>query len=260
MISLEIAKASGFLLGIAVAILLYLLLKYSRSHGMLNWPGKRPLGLFLAIAVVMLSSFLVEQNRAPIEQRIRYEVNDPEQLAALGVVAGDTKEIRIRKESNELGLLERPVYQHQLAGFGLALICLWFMDTRKLRQAAEVTKVQKPLNIDRSGKLAALNQLMEVERLYRDQALSLDTLAQKLDLSRYQLSQLMNEELGKNFYAFVNEYRVNEAIDILNNPTGDNSTLLALGYQVGFNSKASFYRAFKKYTELTPAQYKKKLC
>jgi AraC-like DNA-binding protein len=81
--------------------------------------------------------------------------------------------------------------------------------------------------------------------------------AEKLNVSTNNLSQIINEKLGKNFYDFVNEYRVETAKELLLNPKKQHLTLLAIAFDSGFNSKSSFNNVFKKQTSLTPSEFKK---
>ncbi len=97
---------------------------------------------------------------------------------------------------------------------------------------------------------------MEVEKVYLDEDISLHTLAEKLSMNSYHLSQLINEKLNKNFYDFVNHYRVKEAKKKLTACNNDDTKILRIAYEVGFNSKSAFNRAFKKFTNKTPSQYK----
>ncbi|RZJ54534.1 MAG: helix-turn-helix domain-containing protein [Flavobacterium sp.] len=98
-----------------------------------------------------------------------------------------------------------------------------------------------------------LENLMQEKELYRNPNLTLHHLSQELNISNHQLSQFLNNNLGKNFTTFVNEFRINEAcrIIILN----DKLTLESIGYDVGFNSKSTFFSAFKKHTGTTPLNY-----
>jgi AraC-like DNA-binding protein len=63
--------------------------------------------------------------------------------------------------------------------------------------------------------------------------------------------------LNKHFFDFINEYRINDAKKLLKDPTKKEITVLEILYQVGFNSKSSFYTAFKKATNQTPTAYRK---
>ena len=92
---------------------------------------------------------------------------------------------------------------------------------------------------------------------YIDGKLSLKQVAQKMEISTNYLSQVINENLKKNFFDFVNEYRVNLVKQKMKDPTNSQYTLLALAYDCGFNSKSSFNVIFKKNTGLTPSQYLK---
>jgi len=70
---------------------------------------------------------------------------------------------------------------------------------------------------------------------------------------------VINSLQGQNFYDFVNQYRVEEVKQLMNSPKATQMTLLGLGMEAGFKSKASFNRAFKKFTKMTPSEYKQKL-
>lgn len=104
-----------------------------------------------------------------------------------------------------------------------------------------------------------LNELlmsyMEKEKPYLNPELSLPELADSLEISRNQLSSVINSLHKKNFYEFVNQYRVNEVKQLMKDPANKHLKLISLAYDAGFNSKASFYRIFKQLTHLTPTQY-----
>lgn len=105
--------------------------------------------------------------------------------------------------------------------------------------------------------LSRLRALMDTERLFQRTDLKLDDVAEKLDLPSYYVSQVINQKLGKNFYDFVNEYRVEEVKRRFADKKYDNMTILAAGLDSGFNSKTAFYSAFKKKTGVTPTAFKK---
>jgi AraC-like DNA-binding protein len=95
--------------------------------------------------------------------------------------------------------------------------------------------------------------LIENQQVYLDGDLSLQSLAQELNLSTNHLSQVINEFEQCGFHDFINTRRVAKACDQLqNNP---NANLLELAMDVGFNSKSSFNRAFRKFTGKTPSEF-----
>lgn len=101
-----------------------------------------------------------------------------------------------------------------------------------------------------------LISLMETEKLYREPELSILDVAQKLRVPRHHVTQVLNEKLGKNFYTFINVFRVEEAKEMLKDPKNDIYTVLAIGFDAGFNSKSSFNTLFKKYVGVTPSEYR----
>ncbi|MCF7833286.1 MAG: helix-turn-helix domain-containing protein [Candidatus Marinimicrobia bacterium] len=112
----------------------------------------------------------------------------------------------------------------------------------------------KPINIQKLKE--RLIELMDKDRLYQDPELSILEVAQKLRVPRHHVTQILNEELGKNFYTFINEYRIEDAKQRLKNPKNNNLTVLAIGYDAGFNSKSSFNTLFKKFVGMTPSEYR----
>jgi len=103
----------------------------------------------------------------------------------------------------------------------------------------------------------ALLALMEREKLFTNSELTLQELADALALSPHNLSEVINTQLGKNFYDFVNGYRVEEVQRRLQDPHNAHLTVLALGLEAGFKSKSSFNAVFKKHVRMTPSQYRK---
>jgi len=104
--------------------------------------------------------------------------------------------------------------------------------------------------------LDKLKSLMFVEQPYLDSELDLPTLAQKVNVSTHRLSQAINEYLGKNFFDFVNEYRIEKVKEYLANSTYNHLKIVSLAYDSGFSSKSTFYTLFKKSEGITPAAYR----
>ncbi len=99
-----------------------------------------------------------------------------------------------------------------------------------------------------------LEQLMKEKQVFRNPNLKLQDLAQELRLSPHQLSQFLNESLGKNFTQFINEYRIVEACKLLKTDTL--LSIEGIGDEVGFNSKSTFFSTFKKIKGVTPAKHR----
>jgi AraC-like DNA-binding protein len=102
---------------------------------------------------------------------------------------------------------------------------------------------------------SSLIQLMDSEKLFLDSRLSIKTVADKLGMSVNHLSQVINQQSGKNFFRFINEYRVEEAKKLLLDQSNQKYTILAIDYDCGFNSKSSFNTIFKQYTGKTPSDF-----
>lgn len=92
--------------------------------------------------------------------------------------------------------------------------------------------------------------------LYKDHNISLGKLAKYLSLTPHIISQVINEQLSCNFNDFVNSYRIEEAKRMLNDPGMNNFTVASIAYDCGFNTLSAFNTAFKKFTGLTPSQFR----
>ncbi len=102
-----------------------------------------------------------------------------------------------------------------------------------------------------------LNFLMSEAKIYRDANLSLETISGKLKISSNYLSQLVNKLSGKSFPDYINGFRIEDAKKKLKDPLFVNYTILSIALESGFNSKSTFYNAFKKTTGISPKEYRK---
>ncbi|MGA7303366.1 MAG: helix-turn-helix domain-containing protein [Rhodothermales bacterium] len=104
-----------------------------------------------------------------------------------------------------------------------------------------------------------LVELMRVAAPYRDPELTLPQLAEQLDVTPHNLSQVINSRLGVNFYDFVNQYRVEQVKRRIEEDHTSLLTLLSIGLDAGFNSKSSFNAVFKKQVGCTPSEYRRRV-
>ena len=106
--------------------------------------------------------------------------------------------------------------------------------------------------------LRRLQQLMTVERAYRREGLTIGLLSAELGVPEYRLRQLINEGLGyRNFNAFLNHYRIEEAKAALADPEQKEVPVLTIAMDTGFQSVGPFNRAFKSVTDLTPTEFRR---
>lgn len=100
-----------------------------------------------------------------------------------------------------------------------------------------------------------MNQCIEEKRFWLEPEFRLKDLSAAIDVPEHQISQTLNLHLGKTFYRWVNEYRVEEIKNILRKSSGDEINLLTVAFHAGFNSKSTFNAAFKSITGVTPTQF-----
>lgn len=119
-------------------------------------------------------------------------------------------------------------------------------------------KNRRPLdNIEVEQYWKRLLSVMENDKPFVNPNLKLHDVAAMVGLTPHQLSQMVNERSGKSFSDFLNYYRVEEFKLRIVQPANDQLTLVGLGLEIGFNSKTSFNNTFKKFTGLTPSEYKR---
>ena len=104
--------------------------------------------------------------------------------------------------------------------------------------------------------IAAMEKLVVDGRMFLDANLTLDKIADELNISKSHLSRIINSELETGFPDYINSLRVQEAKRYLSNAEFSNYTLVAIGLEAGFNSKTTFYNSFKKVTGVTPSDFK----
>jgi len=104
-----------------------------------------------------------------------------------------------------------------------------------------------------------IQHYIETQKPYLNPDYNLELMAKDLNITRQNLSQAINDEIGKNFYQLINEFRVSEFKKYLNDPKMNHITFLGLAYDAGFNSKSSFYRLFKEITGETPTEYRQRI-
>jgi len=99
-----------------------------------------------------------------------------------------------------------------------------------------------------------LNRLMENEKVYLNNVIRLSDLSEMMTINKHHLSQIINQHYGLSFYDFINQFRVNEAKDIIiKHPE---YTLLQVAFDSGFNNKTSFVNAFKKFEKVPPSKFR----
>jgi len=153
----------------------------------------------------------------------------------------------------------------------LRLVIVWLVAVWGLRQLPDLrietseTHANSPLmkKYQKSAMSAELlisvstkiREFVEQENGYRDPSLSLKMLAEKISVRPDYISQTLSQEIGESFFDYVNRLRAEEAGELLSNST---STVIAISNEVGFNSRSSFYKAFKKESGCTPTEYRHK--
>lgn len=133
------------------------------------------------------------------------------------------------------------------------------------RLVETLVKEEAPKEKDTNGtdpgiqsQIEKLRAFMESEEPFLDPDITVQKLAYLFKMPTKEFSILINHHLGQHFFDFIAEYRIKKAITLLEDPANKKLTVLEILYTVGFNSKSPFNKAFKKYTGMTPTQFRKK--
>ena len=128
--------------------------------------------------------------------------------------------------------------------------------TEQKTQKYENSNLQE---IQKERYVKKLIPFVETHKPFREPELTLAQLAEQVGIPAHHLSQVINEKLNCNFLDFINGYRIEDAKEKLVDSAFSHYTIIAIAYEVGFNSKTAFYSAFKKQTGTTPSSYRKSL-
>jgi YesN/AraC family two-component response regulator len=135
------------------------------------------------------------------------------------------------------------------------------LDLLKAEENEQVEKYARSGLRDDSAQyyVEKLSALMRDQKTYLDCNLTLRTLANLLKLRPHLLSQILNEQLDKSFYDYINEHRVTYAKELLTANAGAAMSVLDVAFASGYNNKVSFYNAFKRYVGITPTRYREEM-
>jgi AraC-like DNA-binding protein len=167
------------------------------------------------------------------------------------------------------------IYRHIVEIFFVYVLSVWGFSQNQLNVAFNVPESSTETDVletstgkyQKSGLkdsdiqeyLDKLTKYLEASEVWKDPELSISKLSNQISIPKHQLSELLNEHLGKSFYVLINEYRIEYAKKLLVDKISGNWSILAIAYECGFNSKTAFNTFFKKHTQLTPSEFKKKL-
>jgi AraC-like DNA-binding protein len=145
----------------------------------------------------------------------------------------------------------------------ILLLCLFFLYSNTdlnlsfflHSEKEEKNETEKDANPLITSKIA---KLLIDEKIYRTEGLTINRLAEMIKEQEYRVRRTINGQMGfRNFNDFLNQYRVQEACSILQDPEKSNLTILEIAYSLGYQSIGPFNKAFKDQTGLTPTAYRK---
>jgi len=151
-----------------------------------------------------------------------------------------------------LGMRQPSVFKTEAASSYSALT-----GTENITLERDKYSKSKLSNEDRAEIKTKLFAVMQEKKPYLENGITLPELAEVVGCTSNNLSQVINDELGKSFFDFINEYRINHAKQQLLCSESGKTPILQIAMDAGFNSKSAFYTAFRKEVGVTPSQYRK---
>ena len=240
-------------------------------NGATNWPGlAATCGRLLALATIACALLAMAQ----IPKGWRTAVTTARGRLLMALIVGISVQIILSAGAGLAGIPFRAMSLSAALGLGaFALLSVWMMlfdppeDLPAVAAAgggsghpARTGSVaDASLSASDHAALHRLKHLMAAERTYRQEGLTIGVLAVRLGLPEYRLRTLINDGLGhRNFSAFLNRYRLEEAKAALADPGQAEVPVLTIALDAGFQSLAPFNRAFKADTGLTPTEFRRR--
>jgi len=212
--------------------------------------------LVLIIAIIVNYSRRVKQHNLPSDRAVLFEVRFFV-IASLVLWTGALLRYAI----------DRTGKTNLLVPLGASVIVYTLGYLKMKRPEPEAISDKQPpgkkyegstLTPERAAKyLDKLQHLMADKKPYTDGELTIQKLAEQVSIPANHLSQTINERLGQTFSDFINSYRIEDAKKYLTDPAKNHYSVLAIGEEVGFNSKSSFNAVFKKFVNMTPSEFRK---
>lgn len=112
---------------------------------------------------------------------------------------------------------------------------------------------------ERQSFILRLTKFMEEQKPYLEPEITLSKLARMLKVSPEYLSEILNRHLNHSFFDFINQYRIEEFKLECLSAENAHLSIMGIAYNSGFNSKAAFYRAFRRYEKISPSEYMERL-
>lgn len=206
------------------------------------------------------STFNIQRERDISELQMRYE--QARYNASLS-----EKEVMLEKKNSIIMVLSASVLL-----VVSVLVLIWIMYREKNRMYAKIARQYKSairrekmmedigdasrISKDKSEELfSKLEMLMIKDKVFRDSEMSRDKVAEMMNTNRTYLSNVVNERTGESFNQYLNRYRINYALHLMDE-NGNDYPMKAIVMESGFNSPATFYKAFKDIVGMTPTKYK----
>jgi AraC-like DNA-binding protein len=240
-------------------------------NGWTSWPGlAKTCGHLLALASIGFALLAAAQ----ISKGWRKALMTGRGRLLIALVIGVSVQIVLSAAAGLAAIPVRSISLTAALGLGVsALISIWMMlfyppGTPAIAGAAvargeagrlSASFLRAGLSASDRASLSRLERLMTIERTYRQEGLTIGLLAVRLGMPEYRLRALINDGLGhRNFNAFLNRYRIDEAKAALADPCQVEVPVLTIALDAGFQSLAPFNRAFKADTGLTPTEFRRR--
>lgn len=257
-------------------VALSLTLRSIESRGLISWLDKYHNAIvvvFWILLIVQFSSylFMIRNKWRVYSLRVENEVSNKENVSftwvrfymivflTVNVIFLCILFVAIHYDDRSL-LVRSTAVVFSLSVFAIGYKGILQREVFHVNNVPVLSSVPSPVHArtnEQEQRLQELNAFMESNRPYLDPDLTLTELAAQMKTTRGALSALINEAAGSNFYDFVNRYRVEQVKKLMADPAMKNYNVLGIALEAGFRSKSTFNLIFKRFTGLTPSEYKR---
>lgn len=236
-----------FLISVAVSI-------YSATKGVSNSANLGPLG----ISYIFASLYAIVLAISVWSRFLR--ISEPKAKFLFTIFLLDNLVVSLL---GILGILFDPFFLRLALLIVSLVVCLIYYVRRKFFEFPEIVKTDllnakyansRLVGMDLEPILQRMKSLFENDKIHRREDITLALLAEELSLTGHQLSELINQRIGKTYYGMINQYRVEDAKVLL---AETDKTVLEIAMTVGFNNRSSFNEAFLRQTQKTPISFRK---
>jgi len=274
---LKIHYVLGFgIIGITLVNLMLFLVFDSSLIDLLGWPTVEPFYMgfqYYAFIITIIAFVIAVKETGRYQNLVRNEISDITLLdinwlwqfifiLAPIVIFWGAELIRIllggkgQSELTTIAYIFIAIFNYFVSFKAFTHQTLFDKSVDILSTVAEPLNSERPQTIIENEVCEKMKNLMEENKYYLNQNLTLHEFSKEIQISARTISSCVNQSLGLNFNEWINNYRVDSVLEIMKDPKNNHLSIEGIGIDSGFKSRSAMYTAFKKKTGQTPGNFR----